>query len=126
MLALGPGGESQEPWIPHLPLRDPAASRGGALGGGHHHVHHVLPWPLRSPSTTANNDDENDYDEHDGNHNYNEDEDICVGILRILRIGDTPAASHQHPMRQCNTDAALSVWGQPVVLQLGTSDAIND
>ena len=34
---------------------------------------------------TANDDDKNDYDEHEGKHDGNECKDGCLGILHIVR-----------------------------------------
>ena len=85
--AQGPSRESQEPRILRPPLRDPVPG-GGALSslkGGGVRVSIARPLTPSLPSATANDDDENDYDEHKGKRDGNECNDGCLGILHIVR-----------------------------------------
>ena len=52
------------------------------------------------------------------------DKDGCVGILRIAGTHQRQATNTQGGRYE--RAAALAVWGQPVVLRVGTFDAIND
>ena len=102
--ALGPSGEGQEARILRPPLYDPVPPPpgGGALSsskGGGVRVSIARPLTPSSLSPTANDDNENDYDEHKGKHDGNECKDSCLGILHIVWNRGTPVASCGCPRR---------------------------
>jgi hypothetical protein len=73
-------------------------------GGGGGCVHLALPLTPCSPSMTANDNDNNDYNEHDGKHNNDKDEDGCVGVLHIMRnrghASGKPSTTEENDMIQ--------------------------
>ena len=54
-------------------------------GGGRVRVSIARPLTPGLPSATANDNNENDYDKHNGKHDGDECKDSCLGILCIVR-----------------------------------------
>ena len=56
-----------------------------SLGGGGVRVSIARPLTPGLPSATANDNDKNDYDKHDGKHDGDKCKDGCLGILCIVQ-----------------------------------------